>query len=193
MTFATSNEVKANLRITDNARNSDIDGVIAAATASVKSYCKRDFAAAAIETQNYRCPEDPTAPLLVEDISSRASISVSGNGLTWAYGAEIDANIAPKPDGVSRVLYLTSRLSWASVANENGWIAVSASFGWAEVPSPIRQATRMLAARLYKRLDSGEAILGFGGDFEDASYIRAVDPDISKLLLPYSGRRFSVA
>ena len=62
-------------------------------------------------------------------------------------------------------------------------VKVTATFGWTEVPTAIRQASILLASRQYKRYDSPLGVAGFG----DLGVVRVsnIDPDIAKLLEPF--------
>ncbi len=62
-------------------------------------------------------------------------------------------------------------------------VRVTGDFGFAEIPDAIKQATIVLAMRLFKRLDSPLAVAGFG----DLGAIRVgrVDPDVMALIQPF--------
>ena len=195
MAFTTLQEVKRTLRKENTDRDDDISSSIEAATAAVKAYCSRDFTTPAVEeTRKYRKPDIDTEPLLIDDVSDTSTISITGNDLTWSEGVEFSATTSPVGVGVARIVFLHASNTWSQIADDDGWITIDAEFGWSEVPAPIELATKLWAARLFKRQDSGEAILGMtGADMSgDSSYIRSVDPDIGRLLAPYAGRRLSV-
>jgi hypothetical protein len=69
-------------------------------------------------------------------------------------------------------------------------IKVTARWGWSAVPDPVRDATRLLATRLYLRKD---APFGNEGGFSEMGPVRIVasDPDMTRLLRPF--RRVVVA
>ncbi len=56
-------------------------------------------------------------------------------------------------------------------------------FGWASVPTAVKQATILLAMRQFKRYDSPLGVAGFG----DIGVMRVgrVDPDVEALLMPF--------
>jgi hypothetical protein len=60
---------------------------------------------------------------------------------------------------------------------------VTARWGYPKVPEPVRSACGILAGRLYKRADSLLGIAGFGD--LGAITLRAVDPDVQRMLAPY--------
>ena len=193
--FVTLDAVKRTLRKTDIDRDSDILASIAAAEAAVKTYCGRDFATPAInETRKYRLPDGHPVPLLVDDIADSNDIQISTANVSWLAGDEFFAVSSERGSGIVRILILLDRYHWREVADNNDWISVTANYGWPEVPPPVIEATKLWAARLFKRQDSGEAVMGMiGGDIGDARYIRSVDPDIGRLLSPYAGRKYTLA
>ena len=70
-------------------------------------------------------------------------------------------------------------------------IKVTGTFGWAEVPAEVKQATRIIAAQMYKLADAPFGVAGFGSYGE----IRVRDiPQASTLLSPYrKGSSFGIA
>lgn len=65
-------------------------------------------------------------------------------------------------------------------------IQVTGKFGWATTPTQIKLATGMFAARLIKRLrEAPFGVAGIGPDGE-AVRVTAVDPDIARLIAPFS-------
>ena len=196
MAFTTLAEVKRALRKDNSDRDDDITASIEAATAAVKSYCGREFTTPAVaEERKYRAPAMTLDPLLIDDVADPSTISITGNDLTWSAGAEFEADTSPIGVGVARILFIVAPNRWSLIADDDGWISISAEYGWSEVPAPIELATKLLAGRFFKRQDSDQAILGMmmaGEMSSESSYIRSVDPDIGRLLAPYAGRRMSI-
>jgi hypothetical protein len=63
-------------------------------------------------------------------------------------------------------------------------VKVTGVWGWASVPIAIKQATILLAARIYKRSDSPLGIAGFG-DMGVMRVSSQIDPDVAQLVNPY--------
>ena len=61
-------------------------------------------------------------------------------------------------------------------------VVVTGSWGWADVPNPVCQATVMMAARLFKRLDSPLGVMSLSGE---GLYVPKIDQDVMKLLEPF--------
>lgn len=64
-------------------------------------------------------------------------------------------------------------------------VQVKAAWGWAATPGPVFQATLVKAARLFKRKDSPEGVLGGFADFTAIRISSREDPDVAALLAPY--------
>jgi hypothetical protein len=71
----------------------------------------------------------------------------------------------------------------ANVNAQEATVQIVGTFGWNTVPTAIRQATIMLASRIYKRADSPLGVAGFS----DLGAIRVsnIDPDINRLIMPF--------
>jgi hypothetical protein len=70
--------------------------------------------------------------------------------------------------------------------NVNSYVAIvqiQGVWGFATIPTAIRQATIILSMRQFKRYDSPTGVMGFG----DLGVMRvgSVDPDIQALLMPF--------
>lgn len=70
-------------------------------------------------------------------------------------------------------------------------VQITGTFGWAEVPEPVRQATKIVAAQFYKLAEAPLGVAGWGA-FGD---IRVKDvPQAASLLAPYRhGQSFGIA
>jgi hypothetical protein len=68
-------------------------------------------------------------------------------------------------------------------------VRVEGTFGFATAPIAIKQATVLLASRIFKRNDSPGGVMGFG----DIGVVRVskFDPDIERLINPYRKIRFA--
>jgi hypothetical protein len=78
---------------------------------------------------------------------------------------------------------------WDRVVAAGGWLSpaitvrVTATWGWSAVPDVITQAATLLAARLYRRKDSPQGVLG-NAEW-GAIRVSRTDPDVEALISPY--------
>jgi hypothetical protein len=70
------------------------------------------------------------------------------------------------------------------VVDEHALVRVTGVWGWAQIPTAIKQATIIQSSRLFKRLDSPLGVLGMG-DMGQIRVSRYLDPDVEQLAMPY--------
>ncbi|MEV0963264.1 phage gp6-like head-tail connector protein [Streptomyces sp. NPDC049910] len=104
--------------------------------------------------------EDDGEILLVDDIGSLASglVVETGSGISWSTVSGYE----PVPDNAlldARPITALLRLngSWGGSTSR---VRVTTRFGWPAVPEEIAEAALIQAARLFKRKDSPEGVLG---------------------------------
>ena len=120
--------------------------------------------------------------LLVDDIGSLTGLTVEvarGTAFTTVTGYETspdNALLDGKP--IEGLLFLGS--TWGTAGAR---VRVTARFGWPEVPDDIAEASLIQAARLYKRKDSPEGVMG-SAEWGIVRLSRR-DPDVWNLIEPY--------
>jgi hypothetical protein len=200
--YATVNEVKSALRIGvgDTIDDTLIDNCVGAASRLIDGYCNRQFWAVATATARvfqanteYVCDVDDfyTTTGFVLKTSSFADGNfdttwstsdyqlepLNGilDGLTWSYD---------KIRAVGAYLFPTVNANYG----EQALVQVTARWGWASVPDPIKQACIIQASRIFKRYDSPLGVAGFG-DLGAIRVSRFLDPDMAQLVEPYRRMR----
>ena len=190
--YATLADVKAALRITDSVDDALIEIAIESASREIDGYCNRVFYSTSA-TRVYQ-PQDAFV-CQTDDIISVTTLKTSDNAQaynnTWAV---TDFQLEPL-NGVAGGLvqpatriravgdYLFPIWSIGSTYNNFAPVQIVGVFGWASVPTAVKQAALLLAMRQFKRYDSPLGVAGFG----DLGAIRVgrVDPDVQALLDPY--------
>lgn len=71
-------------------------------------------------------------------------------------------------------------------------VTVTAKFGWSAVPVPVKQATLLQAARLFKRRDAPFGVAGSPDAGSEVRLLARVDPDVAVTLRPYVRQRLAV-
>jgi hypothetical protein len=119
--------------------------------------------------------------LMIDDATTITAVSSQGTALVL----DTDyANFRAQPTAPISVLRaLTSTILFPR--NIVNGVSVTGTFGWASPPGDVKQATAILASRLFKR--SREAAFGVVGFDLDGGAIRIPgrDPDVYRLLAPY--------
>jgi hypothetical protein len=190
-------DVKSALRIQDTVDDSLLELSIEAASREIDGFCERVFTSSTA-VRVYR----PTDVFTVEtdDIQSITTLKTDTNGdgafeITWATS---DFQLEPLngiSGGIKSPFYIIKAVGEylfpiyepRNVNSNDASVQVSGVFGFATVPTAIRQATILLAMRQFKRYDSPTGVMGFG----DLGVMRVgrVDPDVEKLLMPFRRMR----
>lgn len=193
--YATLAEVKAALRISDTIDDTLLETAIESASRLVDGYAGRNFYSAGTAVRYYA----PATNIITEidDLQSLTSLEVSGNlngtfDQTWS---ATDYQLEPlngKVDGLTGWPYTTIRAVGQFAFGTNigeASVKVTGVWGWAAVPTAVKQATVIQASRIFKRLDSPLGVLSS----PDLGYIRVgtrLDPDVQQLVEPYRLTRF---
>jgi hypothetical protein len=192
--YVSLSEVKAALRITDNADDDLLELSIESASREIDGYCERVFYNAGTATRLYI----PTDNFLteVDDIISVTQVKTSSTGQSFDTTWNISTDIQLEPlNGVSGGLaqpytrlraignYLFPVWDPRNVNAHEATVQVTGVYGWANIPKAIKQAAMLLSLRQFKRYDSPLGVAGFG----DIGVVRVgrFDPDVESLVAPY--------
>lgn len=191
--YVTLSDVKSALRITDDIDDTILELSIEAASREIDGYCERQFFQST-ETRLY-IPRD-SFTCETDDIVSVTSIKTSPDGggvfsTTWTtsdYQLEPINGIAGGLDtSYTRIRaigdYTFPVWEPSNVNHYEATVQINATFGWASIPTAIKQAALLLTLRQYRRYDSPLGVAGF----DELGVIRVgrIDPDVEKLLMPY--------
>lgn len=186
--YATLAELKAQLSITDSARDSLLNKALAAASRAIDKKTGRRFWLDPSVVQRTFNPrgralrECEGERLLIDDIGSATGLVVeTGGGTSWTAvtGYETSPDNA-LPNGVPITSLLLPVGTWGYGTAR---VRVTARWGWPAVPDEVVQATLLQAGRLYRRKDSPEGVAGSA----EWGMVRvpALDPDVRAMIEPY--------
>lgn len=121
----------------------------------------------------------------IDPVASATGLVIStGYSITGVYNSWVNGTYAVGP---MTALALGEPLTWVKSAAVSldlvDSIQVTARWGYPSVPAQIELATRMMAARLYRRKDSPQGIIA-SADW-GAVRVSRTDPDIHALLFPF--------
>jgi hypothetical protein len=192
-------DLKATLRIQDDLDDTILELAIESASRDIDGACERIFYKTTGATRVY-VPRDS---FLVEtdDIVSVTTLKTSSGGVTFDITwATTDFQLEPlngiagglvQPYTQIRAIgsYLFPVWEPSNVNAQEATVQIVGTFGWNTVPTAIRQATIMLASRVYKRADSPLGVAGFS----DLGAVRVsnIDPDINRLIMPFKKVRMA--
>ena len=185
-------DLKAALRVQDSIDDSLLELAIESASREIDGYCERVFYSTSA-TRVYAPTNIYT--VTTDDIISVTTLKSSSDGvtydITWEtsdYQLEPLNNVAGGLVGspFTRIRatgsYLMPTFSVGTFYENEALLQVVGVFGWSAIPAAIRQATVILAMRLFKRLDSPMGVIS-----NDLGSMRVgrQDPDVEALVAPF--------
>lgn len=190
--YATSADLKSALSLTgETFADAEIALALTAASRGIEQSTNRRFWVDAVDAQRYYTPEAADV-LFIDDLVTLTTLEISSNGnnvfdQTWVVNTEFTLeplNAAgedpARPFTIIRPNLLGPRFFWPYPRS----VRVTGKFGWPTVPSQIKEATIMLAAKLLRRVrEAPFGVVAFGID-GGAVTIARNDPDIQFLIGP---------
>lgn len=187
-------EVKASARITDSVDDTLLELAVESASRLIDSYTQRYFYNGGTATRLF-VPQDSYVTE-IDDLVSLTTLQTSDGDsfdTTWAskdYQLEPLNGIVDGLTGypATRVRAVDDYLF--NVLDGEATVRITGVWGWSSVPTAIKQATIIQAARIFKRNDSPLGIAGFG----EMGAVRVgvqLDPDVKHLVEPYRKVRFA--
>lgn len=176
----------------DTTRDSDLDDALLSASSAVNRFCGRQFGRA--EEASERTFYAGRSGVDVHDFWTSDGLLI--NGVPWALGQAYALEpLNGVRDGVPG--WPTERLAtpwmahpiYRSPSYVGAAIAVTAKWGWAEVPADVRLATLLLASSDFKGADAPFGVAGFG---DYVARVRA-NPMAAEKLAPYVREPVKVA
>ena len=186
--YATLTDVKNALRITDALDDSLLETAIESASRMIDGYTARTFYNGGTAVRNFAATD--ALNLIIEDAISVTTVqSTDEVGDTYTTWTANDFQLEPlnsRSDGLYMPytgIRAVGDYTWP-VVDQQALCRITAVWGWAQVPTAIKQATIIQASRLFKRLDSPLGVAGFG-DMGAIRVGRYLDPDVEQLAMPF--------
>lgn len=187
--YATLAEVKTSLKINDTIDDSILEMAIESASREIDAYTARYFYNGGTAVKYFAAEDNYTT--LTEDLQSVSELatSVNADNVFDTVWSATDYQLQPvngRSNGIASPYTSIRALTtyYFPVWNNMTLVKVTGVWGWASVPIAIKQATILLAARIYKRSDSPLGIAGFG-DMGVMRVSNQIDPDVAQLVNPY--------
>jgi hypothetical protein len=191
--YCTLAQLKASLRITDTVDDALLELAIESASREIDAATERNFYSTA-GTRIYT-PRDSYVTE-IDDVVSVTSIKSSSAAdgtfdTTWTatdYQLEPLNGIAGGIAVPYSFIRAVGDFTWP-ISGKEATVQVVGTFGFSAVPTAIKQATVILASRIFKRNDSPLGVAGFG----DLGVIRVgrIDPDVEAMIHAYKKVRFA--
>lgn len=189
--YATLAEIKAALRISDSVDDALLEPAVESASRLIDGHCGRAFWNAGTVTRdyvpndNYLCEiDDLQGTAVTIRTSSGADLTFDQTWSTTDYQLEPLNGVTA---GQATPFYKIRAIDGEYVFPKEfgaATVRVTGAMGWSYVPSAVKQATIIQAARIFKRLDSPLGVAGFG-DLGIMRVGRGLDTDVAQLVAAY--------
>lgn len=196
--YHTLAELKTRLGISDNTDNDALNAASASASRNIEKYCRRQFNDAGSASARQYYPMSSTV-VLVDDFHTTTGLQVATDNdddgdwdTIWATTDYVLEPLNGVRDGVAGWPYWKVKAVEANYfyATRRPNVEVTARWGWAAVPAPVKEASLALAEEIFKMKDSPYGIAGFG----EFGFVRVREnPKIVSLLMNYRRRAVRVA
>lgn len=194
MSYVSLSELRAWLGVHDTADDTQLALALDVATRKVDDHCGRTFASASVAAARTLRADDPVVLRMAPgwDIQSTSGLIVKTDDnddgtfeTTWTSGTDFEADSGIGYDGAQswphgRLVAVGARL-WPTLTRRRA-VQITALWGWAAVPDPVKQATLILAAEAWKVKDAPFGVAAFA----DFGPMRVRDnPTVAQLLARY--------
>src|SRR6185369_7771439 len=175
-TYATLTELKAYLGTTDTTQDAQLQDSLVTASRGIEHYCGRRFYPDQVATARVFVPRNRTLAK-VDDFWTFATTLASTDYELQPFNGVNDGE-AGWP--YYRISYLKS--SWPVWNSRDASVQVTAKWGWATVPGPVKQACVYLAEEAFKLKGSP---FGVAGNDQFGPIRMRENPRVKSMLKPY--------
>lgn len=168
--YATLTELKTRLDISDTNDDSRLTAALDSVSREIESWCRRQFnkttdASARVYQPRHGCLA------VVDDFHTTTGLEIATDAgddgtyeTTWAAS---DYQLEPLNGMVSGqsgwpYYRITAISRWFPTCSKRPSVQVTAQWGWAAVPAPVKEACLMMAAETFKMGDAPFGVAGFG-------------------------------
>lgn len=189
--YCTLAEVKASLRISDSVDDTLLELAVESASRSIDEFAGRVFYSIGTAVKYFAADTDEY--VRIDDLLTITELKTDDNadntyGQTWSstdYQLEPLNNSYPVDGVISPITAIRARnTKYFPILNGQALVKVTGTWGYSSVPTAIKQATVIQAARYFKRNDSPLGVLSA----PDLGYIRVgsrLDPDVEMMISGY--------
>lgn len=181
--YATLAELKTAIGETTATNDTELAAKLTSASRRVdRDTGRRFYQDATTSTRTYQALHEQL--MTVDDISTSTGLVVEVGRTSWTTVDSGAYDLLPfNAEADGRAIETLMRVTGCWPIWGVTRVRVTARWGWPAVPDEIKNATILLAARLFRRKDSPEGVKGFS----DLGVVRVgrYDPDYDNLISPY--------
>lgn len=189
--YATTAELKSHLRVTDSADDTALGIAITAASRAIDHFTNRQFglngsAVARVYSYKGECIEGRVA-LAVDDLMTTTGLAMAvdldgDNTYETSLTNASDFDLWPwnaSGDGKPWTHIVMRPTASSGLPCEARGIQVTANWGWSTVPTVVKNACLIQAARFFTRRDSPYGIAGSPDIGSEMRLLARLDPDVA--------------
>lgn len=195
MAIITSTDLKAHLGISDSTDDTTIATAVAATNQAITRWCGRTFDTTTSGSESERVYRPKSYTLCItDDFYTTTNLVVkvdAGDDGTYESTLTLNTDFIVEPvngreDGIAVPYRKLRAVAWVfDPCHTFPSVQVKAAWGWSAVPDDVKQAALIKAARIFKRKNSPEGVVGGFQDFGAIRVTNREDPDVAMLLAPY--------
>lgn len=190
--YATTAELKAQLRISDTADDAQLALAITAASRAIDTHTGRQFGSVTATERFYTARYDRNRCRWVVPIDDLMSVTSLDPQVQDADGVDVgaidDYTLEPRNAAADARPWTQLVVRAGSTYVPTGRmdeVAITALWGWTSVPTPVKEACLLQASRFHARRDSPFGIAGSPDLGSELRLLARVDPDVAVALRPY--------
>ncbi len=195
MAIINASDLKTHLGISDSTDDTTITTAASAASRAVQRWCGREFDTTTTASASARVFHPKSQTLCITDdfwttTNLVVKYELSDDG-TYGNTLTLNTDFIVEPlngreDGIAVPYRKLRATSWIFPTGTTfPSVQVTAAWGWSAVPDDVKQAALILGARIWKRKNSPEGVLGGFQDFGAVRISSRQDPDVVNLLADY--------
>lgn len=190
--YCTTAELKTHLRISDPDDDTELAICVTSASRAIDKACNRQFGSAS-QTRTYGWSGervDGRRAILIDDVQTTTGLVVKLDAgedgtfeTTLTYQTDFDLwpwNAASDGEPWTHIVFRRSA-SQLPVGYPNE-MQVAATFGWTAVPTIVKNACLLQAARFFARRDSQYGVSGSPETGSELRLLERLDPDVAVML-----------
>ncbi len=198
--YATLPDLKSYLRIDNTTDDVELNDALSAASRGITDFCKRQFNKETSATaRTYKAARSSLA--MVDDFHTTTGLLVKTDddqdGVFETTWTAADYELQPlngvrngEPGWPFWKIHTAATAALTFTAATQATVQITAQWGWAAVPEPVRQSCLILASETFKLRDAPFGVAGFG----DFGAVRVRDNPMAKAkLAPYRRNAVLVA
>lgn len=183
--YISVDDMRAQARIDDVDDDAELALAITSASRAVDRYCNRQFGLA--ETPTARAytawwnPDIDAWQVDLFDLSTDDIVVTAGEITITAAGYRLGP-LNAEADGLPYTELVFTSAAEATPSCAEGDVVVTGVWGWLTIPDPVKQATKLQAARFVKRRDAPFGIAGSVDLGSEMRLLSKLDPDVAVAL-----------